>query len=409
VFGSDQTYNIGIEIVRSEAEAATTQLGQFLNILETYLKKVSVNPKSNSALEQCHNYMWEQINDLPINFPQIYVDQYYGPLKYPIPPYICFEQYMFAERGNARGYKKFTKEYNDVISTSTFGHLYDYREIIKCLMNEAELIKNSLSTDFGEKYEDESQQQIASYYFYWYKMAMHYQKLFAENLPSSPTGLPEAEVDKATQKQAIQFQALFSIKVDSLTTLIDSQLESLYSDLITNCDVFYKNFLTPSLRFKTKVISELSTNLRTSRMISEFPILSEEAVSGVLIGEGNFKSLMTDLLERRNNTTSKIDNLYQNILRRRKYVNYISQLENKGIKKTNVYTEKGDSLYELLLESIEHEDNSKNVKSSHSLLDDLGQDSHPQYLMKSGRNLEWRYIFRRTGIHRWHKDSNTQT
>jgi hypothetical protein len=388
-FGSDQTYSVEISLVRSETYKTILSLLNFKSVLENYLKNVVINPESTFELHRTHIYLWEKINQMSITFPKIYVDGYFGTEAYPTPPYVSFEEYLYAEQRKSRVCKKLVEEYDDVISTSTFAHLFDYREVIKYLLNEAELIYQSLYVDFGEKYEDESQEQVAAHYFYWCKMAIHYQELFTKNLSSPPTGLPEAEVDKTTKKQAMQFQGIFSIKVDSFTTLIDSQLDSLRADLVTNGTVFYRKFLGPAIKLKSKIISDFSVDLRTSRMRSELPTLSAEAVSAMLIAEGNFKSLMTDLIERRNSTTQKIDDIYEKILQRRKYINYISQLENRGVKKINVFSQKNDSVYETLLSSLQYDDSSDDMKSSHDFLDDLGQDSHPQYLMKSGRNFDW--------------------
>jgi hypothetical protein len=386
-YGSDQSYSVSLAIVRQEADNTISKLNGFKSDLENLLRQVNLDPFNNISLEESHKYVWNQINNMEINFPKIEVENYPGDIKYPTPPFICFDQYLYSETGDTRGYRRFVKEYDNLISNSSFGHLYDYREIIKYLLVETSCIKQSLTRDFGTSYEDESQQQVASHYFYWLKMALHYQKLFAENIPFTPTPLPQAEVDKASKKQAAQFQAFFSIKVDSLTTVIDSQLESLYGDLVTNCNVFYDSFLGPALRFKTKVVSDFSVDLRTTNMKSVFPIMSEEAVIALLVAEGNFKSILSDLIERRNITTSKLENVYQNILQRRKYTNYISQLAIKAIKKQKIVTQNTNENYETLLQSITKLDNINILKSSHALLDDLNEDSHPQYLMRSGGKI----------------------
>lgn len=386
-YGSDQTYSISLGTVRQETDNVISKLNQFKLDLDNLLRQVNIDPFNNPRLEESHKYVWDEINKIDTSFPKIEVENYPGEIKYPRPPFICFDQYIFAETADTRGYRRFIKEYDDVISNSSFGHLYDYREIIKYLLIEAACIKLSLTRDFGTSYEDESQQQVASHYFYWIKMALHYQELFAKNIPLTPTQLPQAEVDKATKKQTAQFQAFFSIKVDSLTTAIDSQLESLHGDLVKNSNIFYDSFLGPSLRFKTKVVSDFSVDLRTTNMRSDLPTMSEEAAIALLVAEGNFKSLISDLVERRNITTTKIENLYQNILQRRKYTGYISQLAIKAVKKERIVTQDTNPAYSALLQSITRIGTVNPLKSSHALLDDLNEDSHPQYLMKSGGTI----------------------
>lgn len=385
-YGSDQPYLIPFDQVKSEIVNTKEILSKFVLDLENILRQIRLEPTNNPKLEQAHNYVWTEINKTDWEFPKIELEGYLGDMKYPTPQFICFDQYLYAEGVQTRGYRKFIREYDNLISNSTFGHIYDFREIIKYLLSEVHCIQNSIAKDFGGSYEDDSQQQVASYYFYWCKMAQHYKELFAKSITTPPTGLPESEVDKATKKQAAQFQAFFSLKVNSLTTAIDSRLDSLHKDLVTNCEVFYSKFLGPSLRFKTKVAADLSVEIKTTKMISEMPRLAEEASIALLAAEGNFKSVLTDLLERRNITSNKIDNLYQEIVVRRKYVGYISQLSIKATERQKITASApDDQRYANLLTSIYLDDSSlKSLRSSHGLLDDLGEDSHPQYLLKSG-------------------------
>lgn len=385
-YGSDQPYLIPLDQVKSEIMNTKEILSIFVLDLEKILRQVRLDPRNNPKLEEAHNYVWSEINKTDWEFPKIEVDGYLGDMKYPTPQFICFDQYLYAESVQTRGYRKFVKEYDNLISNSSSGHIYDFREIVKYLLSEVHCIQNSIIKDFGDIYEDDSQQQVATYYFYWCKMAQHYKELFAKSITTPPTGLPETEVDKATKKQAAQFQAFFSLKVNSLTTAIDSKLDSLHKDLVTNCEVFYSKFLGPSLRFKTKVAADLSVEIKTSKMIAEMPKLAEEASIALLAAEGNFKSVLTDLLERRNITSSKIDNLYQEITIRRKYISYISQLSKKATERQRVIaTAPDDQRYHSLFSAIYLDDSdSKSLRSSHGLLDDLGDDSHPQYLLKSG-------------------------
>jgi hypothetical protein len=123
-------------------------------------------------------------------------------------------------------------------------------------------------------------------------------------------------------------------------------------------------------------------------MKTELPRLAEEAAIALLAAEGNFKSVLTDLLQRRNNTSAKIDSLLQSIIERRKYTSFISQLSNKAINRERIVTPDTNSNYAVLLNTLFVDESAINsLKSSHSLLDDLGEDSHPQYLMKSGGSI----------------------
>lgn len=377
--GTDQVYTLPLKSVIEQCKVTYDELNTFVNDLERLLEQVNLSPDSSPDLQETHRHVWDEI----------YSAQNEKPTDTSIPNFINYNEFLYAENHLCRGCRKFVKEYNSLISTTTFGHLYDFRKIILALMNETLCIQRSLNTDFGDSYEDESQQQVASYYLYWLKMASHYKGIFEKSIPASPVLLPESEVDQVTQRQAAQFQTFFSIRVNSETTSINNQIQNLSKDLIEDCNIFYEKFLSPALKFKTKVGGDLALDFRTTNMVGQMPRLAEEAVTAVLAIEGNFKALLTDLLERRNIMTKKVDSLYQSIIQRRKYVLYISQLASKAISKNKIVTSEFDQKYVDIIRNTVSDRSSmtESLKSSHSFLDDLGQDSHPQYLLKEGGNI----------------------
>ena len=378
--GSDEFYNIPINNIRAEAKEVIKKLNIFIDDVNIILDQVNINPEISGTLQECHRHIWDEIRTKQnLNISEELVT----------PSFINYRQYLYAEKHQCRGCRKFIKEYDQIISTTTFAHIYSFRKIVMSILNEAQCIQQSLDKDFEEGYEDESQQQAATYYLYWLKMATHYKRLFETAIPSQPTLLPESEVDQVTKKQAAQFQAFFSIRVNSETVSINNQLQSLSKDLIDDCNIFYERFLSPAIKFKTKVGSDLSLDFRTTNMVANSPRLAEEAITAVLAIEGNFKSLLTDLLERRNSMTKKVEGLYQSILQRRKYILYIAQLASKALSKNKIIAETFDQKYVDILRSalFDREVMVSRLSSSHSMLDDLGEDSHPQYLLKTGGTL----------------------
>jgi|694.fasta_scaffold56442_2 hypothetical protein len=387
--GTTEYYSLPISDIKNECRATVKLLSTFVDDLSTILSQVNLDPYSDPTLEESHRHIWNKLNTGFNQIEPIDPSPDNPNLKYPIPNFVPFEQYKYAAKHACRGCRTFINKYDQLISTTTFGHIYSFREITLSILNEAKCIQRSLDSDFGDLYEDESQQQIATHYLYWLKMATHYKGLFERSIPSSPVLIPESEVDQISKKQAAQFQTFFSIRVNSETVGIDNQLQSLRKDLIEDCDNFYSNFLSPALKFKTKVGSDLALDFRTTNMRNDAPRLAEEAVTAVLAIEGNFKSLLTDLFERKNIMIKKIDSLYQSILLRRKYVLYISQLSAKAITKNRVVTSEFDERYVRVLQYavIDRPSITETMKSSHSLLDDLDADSHPQYLLKSGGTI----------------------
>lgn len=374
--GSNQYYSIPLVSVKNECKNTISLLKSFVFDLDNILSQVNLNPDASPTLDETHMHIWSEI----------LTEEDKG---YSYPSFVSYQEYLYAEEHKCRGCRKFIKEYNKLISTTTFGHLFIFRKIVLGLINESVCIMDSLEEDFSLDYENESQQQVAAYYSYWLKMATHYQKLFAQTIPSRPTLLPESEVDQINKRQAAQFQAFFSIRVNSETVSIDNQLQSLLKDLTDDCNVFYSQFISPALKFKTKVIEDLSLDMKTTNMLGTLPKLAEEAITAMLTVEGNFKSILTDMLERRNLMIKKIDSLYQSILLRRKYVLYISQLASKALSRNKIVTEEYDEKYVDKIKNIilNREYFVETMKSNHSALAGLEEDSHPQYLLRSGGRI----------------------
>ena len=379
--GSDQVYSLPLSSVRAEAKECTKALQTFIDDMDIILRQVNISPDASPTLDECHHKIWKELKNN--NYTQeVQTTEYIDT----VPNFVNYLEYLYAEKHQCRACRKFMKEYEQLTSSTTFAHLFSFRKIVLSLLNESYCINKSLEEDFGEEYEDESQQKTATYYIYWLKMATHYKGLFEKSIPATPTLIPESEVDQVSKKQAAQFQTFFSIRVNSETVSINNQLNSLSKDLIEDCNVFYTKFLSPALKFKSKIASEIELDFRTTNMSGTMPRLAEEAITAVLAIEGNFKALLTDLLERRNSMIKKIDSIYQSVLQRRKYILYIAQLAHKALSKNKIITDQFDenAIQILTAAVLDRESVVSQLTSSHSRLDDLEEDAHPQYLLRAG-------------------------
>lgn len=398
-------YKIPLNVVKTKVFKINLEMQELLDALESLLDRVYINPFLDNDIEECHFSLWEEVRKnnqklFQSNLQEglAYVGgsplfnettgEYISQEVFKNPEYISFRQYLYAEQHACRGCRKFVKEYDRLISHSVFVHLFDFRYYVKLLLHEAHCIKESLLYDFGDDYEDESQQQAAAFYFSWAKMAENHSRLITEELARQADSVPTSEVDNISKKQAAQFQAFFSIRVASYTEAVDNLLFSLKKDLEDTCEVFYKRFVAPSLRFKTKVAAPLELDLLTTSLGTAAPILSEEVITAVNAFKGNFGSILTDMVQRRNNTQSKFDKLLSFNLQRKKYIAYIDSLAVKASSRPKIVLSNVEDKTSELFDSI-FIDKSKreSLKSSHDNLDDLNTDSHPQYLMRSGGNI----------------------
>jgi len=387
-----------------------------LDNYEGVLKKVYLNPYLDNNIEAAHFHIWDEIRKknmqkqkegtatlLPIqtnedifyaggssNFDET-TGQYKNEIRFDkgaVPEYISFEQYLYSENHNCRACRRFVREYDRLISESTFVYLFDIRYFIKLLLHEAKCMLDFINKNLGEAYEDESEQQVAQYFYSWTQMVSNYKRRIEEEVTRQVTELPPSEVDYLSKKQAAQFQAFFSIRVAAYTEKVDNTLFSLKKDLIDNCNVLYEKYLEPALLFKTQVAVPLELNLQTSNFFAKAPNLAEEIVTANNSLRGNFGSVLTDLLQRNNQLSVKFDRLLSMISQRRVYINYIDQISSKALNRKKIIIKVNEDHFAQYITNIRNDpDKSKSFKSMHAQLNDLETDDHPQYLLRSSGTI----------------------
>jgi hypothetical protein len=424
----NKPYTIPLKSVKNRMSTVVQDITELLSTYEQNLKNVYLNPYLDPGLEDSHFHIWDELSSNNKSLVEEYfpastqstqgemttaveevdetdagddtvIDVSFGLYTPPTDPdnnttslvypqYVSFSQYLYAEKHGCRGCRKFVKDYDRLISHSVFVHLFDFRYFLKLLLHEANNIKNSLTYDFGDTYEDESQQQAASFYFSWAEMAAHYTKVIAEQLSEGQDYLSTSEVDYISKKQAAQFQAFFSIRVASYTEGIDNVLFSLKKELMDNSEIFYERYVSPSLKFKLNVSAPLELDIQTTNLSNEAPVLASEIITAVNALKGNFGSILSDMVQRRSNLRSKFDRLVSLNLQRKKYISYIDQLSAKASTRPRILIEvKEDKTSSIFDRVVIDENKNQNLKSSHGLLDDLDENNHPQYLLRGGGNI----------------------
>jgi hypothetical protein len=256
------------------------------------------------------------------------------------------------------------------------------------MQNEVRNMKNVTMTIFGGQYQDEFEQKIGLQFDSWAKSALHYTQRITAIIYSEPQGINSAELGEITQENAAKFQTFFAVKLNSVNNRIDNLLENLHKDLRDNSRIFYNKYLKPSLRLNKEVADSLELEFDTTFFAERFPQLSRELIEATNILKLNFYSTYTDLFERLENVKQELDACFEMIHEKRKYSNYISQLSGKTFKKQNVLSEQKDEDYNILFRSLyvdEHRNDT--YQSSHSLLDGLENDDHPQYLLRDGGSI----------------------
>jgi hypothetical protein len=367
-------YSIPLDGVKAQVFGAEADLISILGQIENSLKKIFVNSYLSTNLERAHERVCEEASKLT---------------SYEISPYyISFDELRFAERYKSSACKSLIKEYMYAIGDSTYSYLYDIRSLIQLVLHELANIKYSLITDFGEEYEDESQQEIAVQYDSWGKISSYCASRIATTLSSSPGEISSSELDKISKKHAAQFQTFFAIRINAANAQLANLLSELTRDLHDNSDIFYKKFVSPSLRLKRDLMSPLDLDFKSTRFASDFPELSKELVIATNAIEGNFYSINSDMIERINEAKKEIDLVFQFINEKRKYSNFITQLAFKGVGKKQLLAQvEKDEFGSFFRSATADPQRTNTFKSDHGHLDNLLEDHHPQYLLKDGGTI----------------------
>lgn len=393
VYGYQQTYSfideysIPLTSVKGQVFTVETLIHEIKSGIEnSLLRKIFVDPYADADLLDAHNRVWVELSqNLGLDSSSSDSETV---TQETIPGYICYDEYYFAQRFKSTACRRLVSEYNEVISQSTFSYFFQIKRLLDCFTNEIGNIKSSLLFDFGEEYETESQQKIALRFDTWAKMALHYSRRIANTILSQSGEIPYAEVDKISKKQAAQFQAFFAIKLNAVDEEINNLLDNLQRDLFDNSNIFYTRYLSNALRMAQKVVDPLDLDFNVTNFKKDFPSLTQELVNATFILEGNFTSVHADLVERFESMLAKIDAIMMLIHEKRRYANYITQLSAKGVSKKKIIVQVVDDKFSSFFRSaVVHSGRNDTFISSHSSLDDLDKDSHPQYLLKDNGTI----------------------
>lgn len=363
--------------VRANVYYAENIMTELITEIDNNLSQVNINAYSNIDLEKAHTAVWKDAVK--------HVEQ---AKTLTLPDYVPYEEYLYASEHLCRSCRDLVKNYDLSISHTTFGHLIEIKKIISYMKNEIMIIRNIVTHHLGEAYRDETEGEIAKHLSDWAKTATHYAKQLAKEITTQSATIPQVEIEKITEKHAAQFQSFFALKVNSYTAEIQTLSNLLKRDSVDIAQTFYSNYLLPAMSFKSSVVEPLIFDFATTQIAQECPTLAGEIVTANNAITGNLGSITTDYLERRIQFSARMDALVQNITLKRRYVNYIVQLESMAIQRVKILKTTLDEnieTYKNIFNSIPIDSEKRNsLRSSHSQLDDLDGDAHPQYLRRDG-------------------------
>lgn len=368
-------YVVPLTDVRSQVFFTERELDSLLSEVEKLLSKVYIDPLITFDLNEAHKMLCDEAkrmnseNDFNIGF-------------------ICFGEIIFAERLNSSVAKILIDKYMKVLTQSTFSYLFYFRSILKILKNEMNNIKYTLLFDYGDEYDDESQEKVALQFDTWAKTTFHIVQRVSSIISSEAEKINSTELDNLSEKQSIQSQAFFAIKLNSINSRIDNLISHLQKDFKYNSDVFFNKYLKPSIKMHTDISSALTLDFATTSFLSDHPQLSVELFEAANSIRGNFYSVYSDLYERYINAKLEIDRVFELLIQNRKYSTYISQLSIKGASKKKILSNTYNEDYNTIFRAIPVDPEERvTLQSQHSLLSGLDHNDHPQYLLKNGDTI----------------------
>lgn len=403
-----EEYSVPLDNIREQIEFSISAYDSLISNIDSIMEKINVDHTKDPNLEEAHKMLWREVvkfNDITTEYLSSidkksdevysggskYFDERLGKYKdiYTLyPDYISFHEYLYAKRSSSIASRRLVTEYDRLSSHSVFSYLIDLRNLCDYILYEVFSIRDILTSSFGEDYEDDSQKQVGVQLDSWAKMAIHYAQRINNAIIAPAGGIPDAEVDKITEKQAIEFQAFFAIRLDAVDDEIDSILQNIKRDLVDNSEIFYSRYLEQAINFKNNIVNSMELDFHTTSFSSSAPFLTEELVIATNVMNGNFGMILTDMNQRYTLINSKIDDLMRTISDKRKYSNYIFQLSYKGkSKKQIVKTVLYDPYKIIFKSSVNNLNFESDLISNHASLDNLLENHHPQYLLKDGGTI----------------------
>jgi len=364
---------VPLSFVKSQVLSLNAVLSEMKEDIDFLLSSIYIKNNINLSLEEAHKVLWNEIK----KYNNIISEDY--------PTYISFSEYKYAERTMSTSCRRMLDEYSRSISQASFAYLYDLRKIISFIQNEAISIRDILFNKFGEDYENDSQKQVATQFDAWTKVASQFAQRTKQTITAPPGEIPTSELDKITKKQAVEFQAFFSIRLNALHEESQNILNILQRDYVDTSEIFYERYVSQSIQFTKDIVSSMELDFYTTSISRDLPFLTDELLIATNVITANFGMILTDLVQRNHMFSTNADNLFRILQTKRKYSNYIFQLSFKGQAKpvilAKVQKDEYSSIFDNSYANFKIE---SDLISNHASLDNLEENHHPQYLLRDG-------------------------
>ena len=389
VMKSAYQQNISPQIVISEITDTTLVLHKVIAEIDQFLSVTYVSSSVSPLLEEAHHHVWSEV----VNKTNTDIDDEITIAKDIAPDYISYAEYRYAKEHACRGCRTLVIEYDSYISKTIIGHYFTIRTILEFFMHEISCVREVTEDLIGDEYEDETEQKVAKEFYYWAISIKQYTKQLAQEITAIPPQLPQSELDTINKVEAAQFEAFFSLKVNSFQSETKKLLGLLKREMVDTCEMFYKNLLGPAMKSRSMIAYPLEIKLLSSTMRVKAPELAAEVVDAASSINGNIASLLADLNQKNINADKRFNAVRDIMREQRRFISYIRQLQLKSSATVKINPLYDNNIFVNVVEdqhapyfeqAIVTNLKSQSFNSSHGYFNDLLEDHHPQYLMRSG-------------------------
>lgn len=306
---------------------------------------------------------------------------------------ITYRYYKALELRDSSAAAYIRTRYEEAARDVTGLNAIDLVSLTKLIRNEAFLAQEFITTHVGQL-DDSAEHRTVELLQDWVTSATDHTGKLRDLFKTRDEArqLPSSDVEQVTPDEARNSQALFKVNLNKLNNDLDNSLAFLKKNFQDYADVFYRNFLAPSLKLRTTVTRNI------------YPILpgrlGKEVNTAVSAVDNQLSLVLADQARRNMLFDQKMKELEIHIDLRDTYRSYIKQLAPKG---KDLPTGAASTLVEATdtPEEVDVFDDMANqilteppsaqatptgqFESPHSLLTDVDvPNAHPQYILKDG-------------------------
>jgi hypothetical protein len=353
--------------------------------IDQFLEETYIDCQISPGLEESHHHVWSEV----VNKSNTEVGENIIIANEKAPNYVSYAEYTYAKHHKCRGCRALVAEYDSYMSKTAISYYFTIKTILEYMLHELTCINNFVQTLIGDEYQDDTEQKITKELYHWSISTQQYTKQFAKEILSIPPKLPQSQVDIVSKVESAQFETFFSLQVNSHESEIKKLLGLLKREMVDTCEMYYSNYLGPAMKSRSMVAYPLELTLMSSTMKTKAPDLAQEVVMAASAINGNLASLMADLKQKRINTDKRINTIIELLREKRRYISYSRQFQLKNnILNKQIFISVEDDEYAGYFENLYSTfEKNETLNSSHGYFNDLLEDHHPQYLLRSGGTI----------------------